>query len=135
MRTALASSSALLLRRLSRASAEIDPPGAAVPIGHQLDLGELADSAGGLPPECSTSAARSSSTNVLARRHGLNERQALAVEVLFEGGPIRIEELEALTRESTGAPCSATSRASSRGIAVANGAARATRYSLSPTYR
>lgn len=74
--------------------------------------------------------------DVLARRHGLNERQALAVEVLFEGGPIRIEDLEALIpgvhrrtlqRDLQGLVA--------RGIAVAEGAARATRYSLTDAYR
>lgn len=74
--------------------------------------------------------------DVLARRHGLNERQALAVEVLFEGGPIRIEELEALI---PGVHRRTLQRdlqdLVARGIAVAEGAARATCYSLSDTYR
>lgn len=34
--------------------------------------------------------------NVLMRKHGLNERQAVVVEALLEGGPLGMEEVEAL---------------------------------------
>lgn len=69
--------------------------------------------------------------DVIARQHGLNQRQALAVEALLERGQIGIEELEALVpgvhrrtlqRDLQGLV--------ERGVAVAEGAARAVRYHL-----
>jgi Fic family protein len=74
--------------------------------------------------------------DVLARRHGLNERQTLVVGELLEGGRLRIEDLQALVpgvhrrtlqRDLQGLVA--------QGIVVAEGAARATRYSLADTYR
>lgn len=71
--------------------------------------------------------------DVLARRHGLNERQPLAVEGLFEVGrsgsrsSIPGVHRRTLQRDLQGLVA--------RGIAIAEGAARATRYSLSDTYR
>ena len=69
--------------------------------------------------------------DVLAREHGLNERQARAVEALLERGQLGIEEFEALApgvhrrtlqRDLQGLV--------ERGVAVAKGAARAVRYHL-----
>jgi Fic family protein len=69
--------------------------------------------------------------DVIAREHGLNERQALAVEALLERGQLGIEELEALApgvhrrtlqRDLQGLV--------ERGVAVTKGAARAVRYHL-----
>ena len=69
--------------------------------------------------------------DVIARDHGLNERQGLAVEALLERGELGIEEFEALVpgvhrrtlqRDLQGLV--------ERGVAVAKGAARAARYHL-----
>jgi Fic family protein len=69
--------------------------------------------------------------DVIAREHGLNERQALAVGVLLERGELGIEEFGALApgvhrrtlqRDLLGLV--------ERGIVVAKGAARAARYHL-----
>ena len=70
--------------------------------------------------------------DVLVRMHGLNERQAVVLEALLEGGPLGIEEVEALVPGVT----RRTLQRDLRGlveaeIAVGEGAARATRYSLS----
>lgn len=70
--------------------------------------------------------------DVLVRKHGLNERQAVVVEALLEGGRLGIEEVEALVPGVT----RRTLQRDLRGlveaeIAVAEGAARATHYSLS----
>lgn len=69
--------------------------------------------------------------DVLVRKHGLNERQAVVVEALLEGGPLGIEEIEALVPGVT----RRTLQRDLRGlveaeIALAEGAARATHYSL-----
>lgn len=70
--------------------------------------------------------------DVLVRMHGLNERQAVVLEALLEGGPLGIEDVEALVPGVT----RRTLQRDLRGlveaqIAVGEGAARATRYSLS----
>jgi Fic family protein len=70
--------------------------------------------------------------DVLVRMHGLNERQAVVLEALLERGPLGIEEVEALVPGVT----RRTLQRDLRGlveaeIAVGEGAARATRYSLS----
>jgi Fic family protein len=70
--------------------------------------------------------------DVLVRKHGLNERQAVVVEALLEGGRLGIEQVEALVPGVT----RRTLQRDLRGlveaeIAVAEGAARATHYSLS----
>ena len=70
--------------------------------------------------------------DVLVRMHGLNERQAVVLEALLAGGPLGIEEVEALVPGVT----RRTLQRDLRGlvgaeIAVGEGAARATRYSLS----
>lgn len=68
--------------------------------------------------------------DVLVRQHGLNERQAVVVEALLEGGPLGMEEVEALvpgvTRRTLQRDLHGLVEA---GLAVAEGAARATRYS------
>jgi len=70
--------------------------------------------------------------DLMVREHGLNERQALAVERLLEGGPRSIEEIEALVPGVTRRTLQRDLRGLvEAGIAVAEGAARATRYSLS----
>lgn len=70
-------------------------------------------------------------SDVIAREHGLNERQALAVEALLERGQLGIEEFEALApgvhrrtlqRDLQGLV--------EGGVVVAKGAARAVRYHL-----
>ncbi|QPD04368.1 MAG: Cell filamentation protein Fic [Candidatus Nitrospira kreftii] len=70
--------------------------------------------------------------DVLVREHGLNERQAVVVEALLVGGPLGMEEVEALvpgvTRRTLQRDLHGLVEA---GLAVAEGAARATRYSLS----
>ncbi|MDH4242418.1 MAG: Fic family protein, partial [Nitrospira sp.] len=70
--------------------------------------------------------------DVLVRQHGLNERQAVVVEALLEGGPLGMEEVKALvpgvTRRTLQRDLHGLVEA---GLAVAEGAARATRYSLS----
>lgn len=70
--------------------------------------------------------------DVLVRQHGLNERQAVVVEALLDGDPLGMEEVEALvpgvTRRTLQRDLHGLVEA---GIAVAEGAARATRYSLS----
>ena len=69
--------------------------------------------------------------DVIAREHGLNERQALAVEALLERGELGIEEFVAL---AAGVPRRTLQRdlqgLVERGVAVAKGAARAVRYHL-----
>lgn len=69
--------------------------------------------------------------DVIAREHGLNARQALAVEALLERGQLGIEEFEdlvpgvhrrTLQRDLQGLV--------ERGVAVSRGAARAVRYHL-----
>ncbi|MDE2059807.1 MAG: Fic family protein [candidate division NC10 bacterium] len=73
--------------------------------------------------------------DVLVREHGLNERQAVAVEVMLEHGDLGIEEFEALTpgvhrrtlqRDLKGLV--------ETGIATTYGAARAVRYHLKKRY-
>ena len=69
--------------------------------------------------------------DVIAREHGLNERQALAVEALLEHGELGIEEFLAL---AAGVPRRTLQRdlqgLVERGVAVVKGAARAARYHL-----
>jgi len=69
--------------------------------------------------------------DVIAREHGLNERQALAVEALLERGELGIEEFVAL---AVGVPRRTLQRdlqgLVERGVVVAKGAARAVRYYL-----
>lgn len=70
--------------------------------------------------------------DVLVRKHRLNERQAVVVEALLECGPLGMEDVEALVPAVT----RRTLQRDLRGlveaeIVVAEGAARATRYSLS----
>jgi Fic family protein len=70
--------------------------------------------------------------DVLVHEHGLNERQAVVVEALLARGRLGIEEVEALVSGVT----RRTLQRDLRGlvearIAVAEGAARATHYSLS----
>lgn len=70
--------------------------------------------------------------DVLVRKHRLNERQALVVEALLAGGPHSIEEIEALVPGVTRRTLQRDFRGLvEAGIAVAEGAARTTRYSLS----
>jgi Fic family protein len=70
--------------------------------------------------------------DVLVRKHGLNERQAVVVEALLEGGRLDIEEVEALVPGVTRRTLQRDLRGLvDAGIAVAEGAARATHYSLS----
>lgn len=69
--------------------------------------------------------------DVIAREHGLNERQALAVEALLERGQLGIEELEALVPGVHRRTLQRDLRGLvDRGVAVAKGAARAVRYHL-----
>lgn len=70
--------------------------------------------------------------DVLVRMYGLNERQAVVLEALMAGGSLGIEQIEALVPGVT----RRTLQRDLRGmvdaqIAVGEGAARATRYSLS----
>lgn len=70
--------------------------------------------------------------DVLVRMYGLNERQAVVLEALMAGGSLGIEQIEALVSGVT----RRTLQRDLRGmvdaqIAVGEGAARATRYSLS----
>jgi len=70
--------------------------------------------------------------DVLVRKHGLNERQAVVVEALLEGGPLGMEEVEALIPGVTRRTLQRDIRGLvEAGITVAEGAARATCYSLS----
>jgi len=69
--------------------------------------------------------------DVIAREHGLNERQALAVEALLEHGQLGIEEFEALAPGAHRRTLQRDLRGLvERGVAVARGAARAVRYYL-----
>lgn len=69
--------------------------------------------------------------DVIAREHGLNERQARAVEALLERGQLGIEEFEALVPGVHRRTLQRDLRGLvERGIAVAEGAARAVRYQL-----
>jgi Fic family protein len=69
--------------------------------------------------------------DVIAREHGLNERQALAVEALLDRGQLGIEELEALVPGVHRRTLQRDLRGLvDRGVAVAKGAARAARYHL-----
>lgn len=70
--------------------------------------------------------------DVIAREHGLNERQAQVIEVLLELDFVAIEDVEAAL---SGIPRRTLQRdlkkmLVEKGIAVAEGAARATRYRL-----
>lgn len=73
--------------------------------------------------------------DVIAREHGLNERQAVAVEVMLERGDLGIEEFEALTprvhRRTLQRDLKGLVEA---GIATTYGAARAVRYRLKNRY-
>jgi len=70
--------------------------------------------------------------DVLVRMHGLNERQAVVLEALLERGPLGIEEVEALVPGVARRTLQRDLRGLVKAeIAVAEGAARATRYSLS----
>jgi Fic family protein len=69
--------------------------------------------------------------DVIAREHGLNERQALAVEALLKHGQLGIEEFEALAPGVHRRTLQRDLRdLVEQGVAVARGAARAVRYHL-----
>jgi len=69
--------------------------------------------------------------DVFVRKHGLNERQAVVVEALLEGGSVGIEEVEAAL---PGVPRRTLQRdlqvLVEKRIAAAEGAARSRRYRL-----
>ena len=73
--------------------------------------------------------------DVIAREHGLNRRQVLAVEALLERGGLGIEEFVAL---AAGVPRRTLQRdlqgLVERGVAVVKGAARAARYHLKDSH-
>ena len=69
--------------------------------------------------------------DVIAREHGLNERQVLAVGALLEHGQLGIEAFEALVPGVHRRTLQRDLRGLvERGVAVARGAARALRYQL-----
>jgi len=69
--------------------------------------------------------------DVIAREHGLNERQSRAVEALLERGQLGIEEFEVLIPGVHRRTLQRDLRGLvERGVAVAQGAARAARYQL-----
>ncbi|MCM2256265.1 MAG: Fic family protein [Vicinamibacteria bacterium] len=69
--------------------------------------------------------------DVIAREHGLNERQALALEAILERGQLGIEEFEALVPGAHRRTLQRDLRGLvERGVAVPKGAARAVRYYL-----
>ncbi|MCL4822555.1 MAG: Fic family protein [Vicinamibacteria bacterium] len=69
--------------------------------------------------------------DVIAREHGLNERQVVAVEALLERGQLGIEEFEALAPGTHRRTLQRDLRGLvERGIASPKGAARAVRYHL-----
>ena len=69
--------------------------------------------------------------DVIARKHGLNERQALAVEAMLEKGLLGIEAFEDLVPEVHRRTLQRDLQALvERGVAVAEGAARSVRYRL-----
>ena len=101
----------------------------------ELDLtGWLEFFVGGLATQLDEVKARGTTAircDVIAREHGLNRRQVLAVEALLERGDLGIEEFVAL---AAGVPRRTLQRdlqgLVERGVAVVKGAARAARYHL-----